>query len=86
MGRRDVKVPEYPNGYFLGPTVFDEVTPEMVIAKEEIFGPVASIIHVKNLDEAINIINRSNYGNASSIFTTSGYYAESLGVKSIPEI
>ncbi|BFI76899.1 CoA-acylating methylmalonate-semialdehyde dehydrogenase [Sulfurisphaera ohwakuensis] len=72
---RDVKVPDYPNGYFLGPTIFDEVTPEMIIAKEEIFGPVATIIRAKSLDEAIDMINKSNYGNAASIFTTSGYYA-----------
>jgi len=72
---REVKVPEYPNGYFLGPTIFDEVTPEMTIAKEEIFGPVASIIRAKSLDEAIDMINKSNYGNAASIFTSSGYYA-----------
>ncbi|WP_338602743.1 CoA-acylating methylmalonate-semialdehyde dehydrogenase [Sulfolobus tengchongensis] len=72
---RNVKVPDYPNGYFLGPTIFDEVTPEMTIAREEIFGPVASIIHVRDIDEAIDMINRSEYGNAASIFTTSGYYA-----------
>jgi len=72
---REAKVLDYPNGYFLGPTIFDEVTPEMTIAREEIFGPVASIIHLRSLDEAIDIINKSNYGNASSIFTTSGYYA-----------
>jgi len=72
---RNVVVPDYPNGYFIGPTIFDEVTPEMTIAREEIFGPVASIIHAKSLDEAIDMINKSEYGNASSIFTTSGYYA-----------
>ena len=72
---RNVLVQDYPNGYFIGPTIFDEVTPEMTIAREEIFGPVASIIHAKSLDEAIDMINKSEYGNASSIFTTSGYYA-----------
>lgn len=75
LNGREAKVLDYPNGYFLGPTIFDEVTPEMTIAREEIFGPVASIIHLRSLDEAIDIINKSNYGNASSIFTTSGYYA-----------
>lgn len=69
---RGIKVTEYPSGYFIGPTVFDEVTPEMTIAKEEIFGPVASIIRVKDLDEAIDIIHANPYGNASSIYTTSG--------------
>ena len=69
---RNVKVPEYPKGYFVGPTIFDEVTPDMTIAKEEIFGPVASIMRVDNLDEAIETINKSNYGNAACVFTSSG--------------
>ncbi|BCS93583.1 CoA-acylating methylmalonate-semialdehyde dehydrogenase [Metallosphaera javensis (ex Sakai et al. 2022)] len=69
---RDVKVERYPKGYYIGPTIFDEVSPDMVIAKDEIFGPVASILHVRNLDEAIDLVNRSRYGNASSIFTSAG--------------
>jgi malonate-semialdehyde dehydrogenase (acetylating)/methylmalonate-semialdehyde dehydrogenase len=64
-----------PNGYFIGPTVFDEVTPQMAIANEEIFGPVASIIKAEDLDEAIEIIHSNPYGNASSIFTSSGRWA-----------
>jgi malonate-semialdehyde dehydrogenase (acetylating)/methylmalonate-semialdehyde dehydrogenase len=59
-------------GFFLGPTIFDHVTPEMTIAKEEIFGPVLSVMRVKTLDEAINLVNRSPFGNATSIFTTNG--------------
>lgn len=62
-------------GYFLGPTIIDNATPEMSIAKEEIFGPVASIVTARNFEEAIEIINSSRYGNASSIYTTSGHYA-----------
>ena len=69
---RDMKVEEYPNGYFIGPTVFDEVSPEMTIANDEIFGPVASIVKVGDLDEAIDIIDANPYGNASSIYTSSG--------------
>lgn len=69
---RNSKVPEYPKGYFIGPTVFDEVAPDMKIAREEIFGPVVSIMPARNLDEAIEMINNSNYGNAASIFTRSG--------------
>ena len=69
---RNITVPNYPNGYFVGPTVFDQVQPQMTIAREEIFGPVMSIIQVKNLDEAIDIIHANPYGNASSIFTTNG--------------
>ena len=59
-------------GFFLGPTIFDHVKPDMTIAKEEIFGPVLSVIRVKTLDEAINLVNRSPYGNATSIFTSNG--------------
>jgi len=59
-------------GYFLGPTIFDNVTPEMTIAKEEIFGPVLSVIRVPTLDDAINLVNRSPFGNATAIFTNNG--------------
>jgi malonate-semialdehyde dehydrogenase (acetylating)/methylmalonate-semialdehyde dehydrogenase len=59
-------------GNFLGASVFEDVTPEMVIAKEEIFGPVACLMRAKNLDDAIELANRSPYGNAASIYTTSG--------------
>ena len=60
------------NGFYLGPTIFDHVTPEMTIAKEEIFGPVLSVMRVETLDEAINLVNRSPFGNATSIFTSNG--------------
>jgi malonate-semialdehyde dehydrogenase (acetylating)/methylmalonate-semialdehyde dehydrogenase len=69
---RDPAVPGYPDGYFVGPTVFDRVAPEMSIAREEIFGPVVSIVRVRDLDEAIALANASRYGNASSIYTRSG--------------
>jgi malonate-semialdehyde dehydrogenase (acetylating)/methylmalonate-semialdehyde dehydrogenase len=59
-------------GYFLGPTIFDHVTPQMTIAREEIFGPVLSVIRVKDLDEAIALVNSSPFGNATAIFTSSG--------------
>ena len=59
-------------GYFLGPTIFDDVQPEMTIAREEIFGPVLSVIRVKTLDDAIKLVNTSRFGNATSIFTNSG--------------
>jgi len=72
---RNVRVPDYPKGFYLGPTIFDEVSPDMVIAKEEIFGPVANIMRVESIEEAIELINRSRYGNAASIFTTSGAVA-----------
>jgi malonate-semialdehyde dehydrogenase (acetylating) / methylmalonate-semialdehyde dehydrogenase len=59
-------------GCFVGPTIFEDVSPEMTIAREEIFGPVLSVIHVQTLDEAIELIEKSPYGNAASIFTESG--------------
>jgi malonate-semialdehyde dehydrogenase (acetylating)/methylmalonate-semialdehyde dehydrogenase len=62
-------------GFFLGPTIFDEVTPEMEIAKEEIFGPVLAVERMEDLDQAIRTINESNYGNAAAIFTTDGVAA-----------
>lgn len=60
------------NGFYVGPTVIDYVRPEMKIAKEEVFGPVLSILRTETLDEAISIENSSNYGNAAAIFTQSG--------------
>ncbi len=60
------------NGFFLGPTIFDNVTPQMTIAKEEIFGPVLSVIRVNTLDEAIDLVNTSAFGNATAIFTQNG--------------
>ena len=59
-------------GFYLGPTIFDNVTPEMTIAKEEIFGPVLSVMRVKTLDDAINLVNSSPFGNATAIFTSNG--------------
>lgn len=56
-------------GYFVEPTVFDKVTPDMRIAREEIFGPVLSVLRVKNFDEAMRFANDSDYGLSSSIFT-----------------
>ena len=69
---RAVNPPDGTAGFFLGPTIFDHVQPEMRIAREEIFGPVLSVIRCKDLDEALAVVNRSEYGNATSIFTRSG--------------
>jgi malonate-semialdehyde dehydrogenase (acetylating)/methylmalonate-semialdehyde dehydrogenase len=60
------------DGYFAGATIFDNVTPDMSIAQDEIFGPFLSVIRARDLDEALAITNRSKFGNASSIFTRSG--------------
>jgi len=65
-------------GYYVGPTIIDYVTIDMSVAREEIFGPVISIIRAKDLDEAIEIENGSNYGNAAAVFTQSGGLAKQV--------
>jgi malonate-semialdehyde dehydrogenase (acetylating) / methylmalonate-semialdehyde dehydrogenase len=62
----------HPGGAYVGPTILDAVTPEMEIAKEEVFGPVLCVIRASTLDEAIEIVNRSRFGNGTSLFTESG--------------
>jgi len=59
-------------GYFVGPTIFDDVRPDMTIAREEIFGPVLSVIRAQTLEDAIELVNGSEFGNTTSIFTQSG--------------
>jgi malonate-semialdehyde dehydrogenase (acetylating) / methylmalonate-semialdehyde dehydrogenase len=61
-----------PEGAYLGPTILDDVTPEMQIAQEEVFGPVLCVIRAASLDQAIEIVNGSRFGNGTSIFTESG--------------
>ena len=73
---RDVKVSGKENGYFIGPTIIDYVSPDMKIAQKEIFGPVLAIIRTKEINEAIKIENRSKYGNASSVYTQDGKLAD----------
>ena len=58
-------------GYFVGPTIFDDVTQEMKIWKEEIFAPVLSIVRVDTLDEAIELANKSEFANGACLFTDS---------------
>jgi malonate-semialdehyde dehydrogenase (acetylating) / methylmalonate-semialdehyde dehydrogenase len=69
---RQTRVADRPNGYFVGPTVFDDVSPQMAIGHEEIFGPVASIAPVRTLEEAIALMRSHPNANATSIFTSSG--------------
>ena len=69
---RDCEVSGYPDGNWLGPTLFRDVTTEMRIYREEIFGPVLCCMQVANLDEALALVNNSPYGNGTSIFTASG--------------
>ena len=75
---RNAKVPGQENGFYVGPTIIDHVKPDMAVAKEEIFGPVISIIRAADLDEAIKIENGSNYGNAAAVFTQSGGLAKKV--------
>jgi malonate-semialdehyde dehydrogenase (acetylating)/methylmalonate-semialdehyde dehydrogenase len=74
-GRNVKLVGDWPHICFISPTVFEDVTPDMTICKEEIFGPVASIMRARSLDEAIETIHRNPFGNAASIFTSSGKFA-----------
>jgi malonate-semialdehyde dehydrogenase (acetylating)/methylmalonate-semialdehyde dehydrogenase len=70
---RNVKVKDYPGGYFLGPTILDDVNVDMSMAKEEAFGPVAALIRGESLDQAIEWINtKTNLGHSASIMTQSG--------------
>src|SRR5262249_15293885 len=79
---RKLSVPAKPDGCFVGPTVFDNVKPDMFVAREEIFGPVVSVLRAKDLDEALNLANRSRYGNSMSLFTKSGAAAREFRARS----
>jgi malonate-semialdehyde dehydrogenase (acetylating)/methylmalonate-semialdehyde dehydrogenase len=72
---RNLTVEGYENGSFVGPTILADVTPEMSVAQEEIFGPVLALMKADSLDEAVDLINQSRFGNAASIFTSSGGHA-----------
>src|SRR6266581_146219 len=69
---RGVKVSEAPHGFFVGATILDHVQSGMTVAKEEIFGPVLNVMHMEDLDKAIELANKSAYGNGASIFTRNG--------------
>jgi malonate-semialdehyde dehydrogenase (acetylating)/methylmalonate-semialdehyde dehydrogenase len=81
-GRKDEAY--HQNGYFIGPTIFDNVNPSMKIWKEEIFAPVLSVVRVKNLEEAIELTNKSDFGNGACLFTDSSsavrYFRENIEV------
>ncbi|HTJ15722.1 MAG TPA: CoA-acylating methylmalonate-semialdehyde dehydrogenase [Steroidobacteraceae bacterium] len=80
---RTLVVPGHEKGFFVGPTVIDRVTPEMDVYREEIFGPVLSVVRAQSVREAIDLINANPYGNGTSIFTSSGAAAREFqrGVK-----
>ena len=69
---RGVKIPDAPNGFFMGATVVDQVQDGMTIAREEVFGPVLNVMRMEDLDHAIEVANKSTFGNGAAIFTNSG--------------
>ena len=72
---RNYKIQGYENGYFLGPTLFDNVTADMTIYKEEIFGPVLSVVRTNSYEEALFLVNDHAFGNGTSIYTSDGEIA-----------
>ena len=78
---RGVKVPGYENGYFIGPTILDNVTEEMTVGTQEIFGPVLCIKRIKTFEEGLALMNRNPYANGSVIYTSNGYYAREFAFR-----
>jgi malonate-semialdehyde dehydrogenase (acetylating)/methylmalonate-semialdehyde dehydrogenase len=72
---RGIEVAGCENGFFVGPTLFDRVTPQMDVYKEEIFGPVLIVLRAGSFDAALKLINANPYGNGTAIFTGSGHWA-----------
>lgn len=70
--------PANPDGFFMGASLFDNVTPDMRIYREEIFGPVLSLVRSESLEKAISLVNSHEYGNGASIFTQSGHAARTF--------
>jgi malonate-semialdehyde dehydrogenase (acetylating)/methylmalonate-semialdehyde dehydrogenase len=69
---RQRAVERFPDGHWIGPTIFEDVTPEMPLGRDEVFGPVAGLAHTESLETALDLVHRNQYGNAISLFTTSG--------------
>jgi malonate-semialdehyde dehydrogenase (acetylating)/methylmalonate-semialdehyde dehydrogenase len=83
---RNIKVEGLPDGFFIGPTVFDNVTPEMTIAREEIFGPVVSIVRAQDMDAVVDLINSRGLANAACIYTASGAVAREFKYRVLPSM
>jgi malonate-semialdehyde dehydrogenase (acetylating)/methylmalonate-semialdehyde dehydrogenase len=83
---RNIHVDGYPNGFFVGPTIFDKVTPDMTLAKEEIFGPVVSILPRETLDDAIELINSRGFANAACLYTESGKAVREFKYRVLPSM
>ena len=76
MDGRSINIPGFESGFFIGATVFDNVSENMRIYQEEIFGPVLSVVRVKTYEEAIDLLNKHPLGNGASIFTGDGGVAQ----------
>jgi malonate-semialdehyde dehydrogenase (acetylating)/methylmalonate-semialdehyde dehydrogenase len=83
---RDYTDPERPGGFFVGPTVFDRVTPDMTIAREEIFGPVVSIVRAPDLDAVVDLVNSRGFANAACLYTASGAVAREFKYRVKPSM
>ena len=75
---RNMRVPGYENGYYIGPTILDHVTPDMSVGQQEIFGPVLCVKRVKTFEEGVALINANPFANGAVIYTQSGYYARNF--------
>ena len=75
---RELQVPDGADGFFVGPTLLDQVTTDMSVYTEEIFGPVLVVLRVGSLDEALDLVNANPYGNGTAVFTSSGEVARSF--------
>jgi malonate-semialdehyde dehydrogenase (acetylating)/methylmalonate-semialdehyde dehydrogenase len=78
---RGIRVPGHENGFFLGGCLFDHVRPDMSIYREEIFGPVLSVVRVPDFETAVDLVNRHEYGNGVSIFTRDGDAAREFSMR-----
>jgi malonate-semialdehyde dehydrogenase (acetylating)/methylmalonate-semialdehyde dehydrogenase len=83
---RNCEVNDLPKGFFVGPTIFDNVKPDMTIAKEEIFGPVVSIVRAKDMDEVVDLVNTRGFANAACIYTRSGAAAREFKYRAKPSM
>ena len=78
---RDIVVPKFESGFFVGPTILDHVKPGMCVGEREIFGPVTLIKRVKDFEEGLALMNANPFANGSVIFTQNGYYAREFEVR-----
>lgn len=78
---RGFKHPEHPGGFYIGPTILDNITPEMTVGRDEVFGPVLCVKRVKDFEEGIRLMNDNPFANGSVIFTQSGHYAREFAAR-----